>query len=378
MCRTATHTAVVAQLLVPDTTSHSSQPRNDTETKYIRCGTHPFIIQIRDQKTHQPLPGIVVGDIGPKYGYASMDNGYMLFDQCRVPHSAMMARYSKVDPETGKFSREGHPAVVYGSLTYVRANIIMHARLILARAVTIAVRYTSIRRQFRDRDDPNDSGPEVAVLDYPTVQIRILPLLATTFALHYTGEAMYNLYNNTRREIEQGDFSRLAEMHSTSSGLKSLCTMYAADGIEVCRRAMGGHGFGGGSGLVGINSDYLSKPTVEGDNWMITQQVASYLIKKMAAVVKDPRAPSQDPADILFKYYLERKDCPPTKDILKGDKIDDEAISEAFAWRAAHLSFQAYEARIVQKQKWNMLLIQLHKLSRGEFTVDMQYSQRNY
>ncbi|KAK3074212.1 hypothetical protein LTS18_014295, partial [Coniosporium uncinatum] len=128
---------------------------------------------------------------------------------------------------------------------------------------------------------------------------------------------------------------------------------------------MGGHGFGGGSGLVGINSDYLSKPTVEGDNWMITQQVASYLIKKMAAVVKDPRAPSRDPADMLFKHYLERKDRPPTKDILKGDKIDDEAISEAFAWRAAHLSFQAYEARIVQKQKWNMLLIQLHKLSRA-------------
>lgn len=39
---------------------------------------HPFIVQIRDLKTHEPLDGIIVGDIGPKYGYASMDNGYML------------------------------------------------------------------------------------------------------------------------------------------------------------------------------------------------------------------------------------------------------------------------------------------------------------
>jgi acyl-CoA oxidase len=92
------------------------------------------------------------------------------------------------------------------------------------------------------------------VLDYPTVQIRILPLLATTFALHYSGEAMNELYQRTRKTIEGGDFSALADLHSTSSGLKSLCTTLAADGIETCRRAMGGHGFGGYSGLVQLNS----------------------------------------------------------------------------------------------------------------------------
>ena len=31
-------------------------------------GPHPFIVQIRDMETHQPLPGITVGDIGPKFG----------------------------------------------------------------------------------------------------------------------------------------------------------------------------------------------------------------------------------------------------------------------------------------------------------------------
>jgi acyl-CoA oxidase len=246
MGRTATHAIVVAQLLLPD-------PKNDGA--FISQGPHPFIVQIRDQKSHEPLEGIVVGDIGPKYGYTSMDNGYMLFNNFRVPHDALLSRYAKVDPNTGAFRKEGHPAVVYGSLTNVRANIVMHARLILARAVTVAVRYTSIRKQFKDRDAPDDSTPEMAVLDYPTVQIRILPLLATTFALHYTGEAMYNLYNSTREAIEKDDFSSIAELHSLSSGLKSLCTTYAANGIETCRRAMGGHGFGGGSGLIGINNE---------------------------------------------------------------------------------------------------------------------------
>lgn len=362
--RTATHAIVVAQLLLPQKVTPTLDESQEDDITYISHGPHPFIVQIRDEKTHQPFEGIVIGDIGPKYGYTSMDNGYMLFNNYRVPHSAMLAQYNKVDPETGALTKTGHPAVVYGTLTNIRANIIMHARLILARAVTIAIRYTSIRKQFRDRDATDSNALEMAVLDYPTVQIRLLPLLARAFALHYTGEAMHNLYNNTRQQIEKGDFSDLAVLHSASSGLKSLCTMYAADGIEVCRRAMGGHGFHSGSGLVGINNDYLSKPTVEGDNWMITQQVASYLIKKMESTVENPNAKPKDQADELFQQYLRQTSQRSPRDIIRNGNVDNDAVLDAFRWRAADLSYRAYEVRIVQKRKWNSLLIQLHNLSR--------------
>ncbi|ORY05573.1 hypothetical protein BCR34DRAFT_519496 [Clohesyomyces aquaticus] len=356
MGRTATHAIVVAQLLLP---------KKGSKSEYESHGPQPFIVQIRDSKTHQPFEGIVVGDIGPKYGYASMDNGYMLFDHYRVPKSAMLSRYAEVSDETGAISRKGHPAVVYGSLTYVRGQIIMHARLVLARAVTVAVRYTAVRRQFRDRDSKNEAEDEMKVLDYPTVQIRILPLLATTFALHYTGEMMYDLYSKSREAIEKDNFGPLAELHSASSGLKSLCTMLAADGIETCRRAMGGHGFGGGSGLVGVNADYLSKPTVEGDNWMITQQVAAHLIKKMASCVSNPNAPPKDPTDTLFQFYLKNHAHHIPQNVVRADQISDQAIVEAFQWRAADLSYRAYQARVVDKKPWTKLMIQLHSLSRA-------------
>ena len=362
--RTATHAIVVAQLLLPQKSTASSDDIQDDHVTYVSHGPHPFIVQVRDLKTHQPLDGIVIGDIGPKYGYTSMDNGYMLFNKFRIPHNAMLSRYSKVDPDEGTLSRHGHPSTVYGTLTNVRANIVMHARLVLARAVTIAVRYTSIRKQFRDKDAPDPNSQEMAVLDYPTVQIRILPLLATTFALHYTGEAMYNLYNKTRQRIEKGDFSDIAELHSTSSGLKSLCTMYAADGIETCRRALGGHGFHSGSGFVGMNNDYLSKPTVEGDNWMITQQVASFLIKKMKSIVQKPNSQSEDQVDEVFQQYLRERSSHSPVEIIRNNKVDNEAVVDAFRWRAADLSHRAFEARIVQGKKWNSLQIQLHKLSR--------------
>jgi len=155
----------------------------------------------------------------------------MIFDQFRVPHSALLCRYNKVDPDTGSFRREGHPAIVYSALTATRASIIMHARLVLARAVTIAIRYTSVRKQVQDRDEVDTKAIEMAVLDYPSVQIRLLPLLATTFALHYTGESIYKLFTDANYRIRKGYSSPLAEMHSQSSGLKSLCSQYAADGI---------------------------------------------------------------------------------------------------------------------------------------------------
>jgi hypothetical protein len=60
-------------------------------------------------------------------GYASMDNGYMLFDHFRAPRSAMLSRYAEVSDETGAFVRTGHPAVVYGSRLFVARSSCMRA-----------------------------------------------------------------------------------------------------------------------------------------------------------------------------------------------------------------------------------------------------------
>jgi acyl-CoA oxidase len=62
--RTANHSIVVAQLLLSQPVSAGS-----AETEYVSYGPHQFIVQVRDLKSHLPLDGIVIGDIGPKYGY---------------------------------------------------------------------------------------------------------------------------------------------------------------------------------------------------------------------------------------------------------------------------------------------------------------------
>lgn len=341
--RTANHAIIVAQLLLPDANG-----------KLKSYGPHQFISQIRDMKTNKPLDGVVIGDIGTKFGYAGMDNGYMLFKNFRAPHKALLSKYTGVSLD-GKYIKPEKQAIVYGSMTFVRASIIMESRLVLARACTIAVRYLSIRRQFADRDDP--AGPERAVLDYPSVQIRILPLVAAAYALHYTGEAMFNLYWETRADIERkGDMSRLAELHATSSGLKAACTLMTADGSETCRRALGGHGFGGGSGMIPLNTDHLDKPTVEGDSWMISQQTAAYLIKRMAEAVAGR---SSEPIDGQFIAYLTTRDSDCVYDIYRKD----EDIVKAFKNRVSYLTYKAYERRIVQKKSWTDLMVELHRLA---------------
>lgn len=57
--RSATHAVVMARLVL----------------KGKNLGPHPFVVPLRDVKTREMLPGITVGDIGPKQGYQSTDNG---------------------------------------------------------------------------------------------------------------------------------------------------------------------------------------------------------------------------------------------------------------------------------------------------------------
>ena len=70
---------------------------------------------------------------------------------------------------------------------------------------------------------------------------------------------------------------------------------------------------------------------------MITQQVASYLIKKMDATVKNSNNHSTDQTDKLFKRYLISKNKKSPADVVIGGQIDNNAIAEAFRWRAADL-----------------------------------------
>jgi acyl-CoA oxidase len=60
-------------------------------------GVHAYAVPIRDKKTHKLFPGVLAGDCGPKTGLNVIDNGFIMFDNYRVPKSSQLNRISGVD-----------------------------------------------------------------------------------------------------------------------------------------------------------------------------------------------------------------------------------------------------------------------------------------
>lgn len=65
-------------------------------------GPHAFILELRDNKTHEVLPGRVIGDCGPKNGLNAIDNGYIIVKNVRVSVKALLGKLGHVDNE-GKY-----------------------------------------------------------------------------------------------------------------------------------------------------------------------------------------------------------------------------------------------------------------------------------
>jgi acyl-CoA oxidase len=95
-------------------------------------------------KTHKPLPGIDVGDIGMKFGFNMKDNGYLGFDHFRIPRENMLMRYTSLNKE-GEYNIESDPTLLYTVILNGRIDILKSAPYTLSKALTIAIRYACVR-----------------------------------------------------------------------------------------------------------------------------------------------------------------------------------------------------------------------------------------
>ncbi|KAK1163669.1 peroxisomal acyl-coenzyme A oxidase 1 isoform X1 [Acipenser oxyrinchus oxyrinchus] len=237
-------------------------------------GLHPFIVPIRAMGTHEPLPGVVVGDIGPKFGFDEVDNGFLKLENVRIPRMNMLMKYSKVAPD-GSYVKPPSDKLTYGTMVFIRSMIVGDSARSLSKACTIAIRYSVVRHQSELRQ----GEPEPQILDYQTQQYKLLPLLATAYAFHCVGQYMTQTYHRITGDISQGDFSQLPELHALSAGLKAFTTWITTAGIEMCRMACGGHGYSRCSGLPDIYVTFTPTCTYEGENTVMMLQTARYLVK---------------------------------------------------------------------------------------------------
>lgn len=277
----ATHAAVYAQLII-DGTCH---------------GLQTFIVPIRCRRTGRPEPNVTVGDMGAKMGRNGLDNGWIQFDHKRVPREAMLMRWASVDP-AGKFTPPPSKQISYNALLATRVELFGACSEVLKKALTIAVRYALVRRQSVRKDDLAGAGAgagsakETLLLDYPTHQSLLFPILAHTFALHFTAKQTQAMCDSALKGLAAtGGLSALPELHATSSGLKAVGTWFANDALESCRQSLGGMGYSQYSVLAQMRADWAVMATWEGDNTVLSLQCARFLIKQQVAIAKG-RAPS--------------------------------------------------------------------------------------
>jgi len=201
---------------------------------------------------------------------------------------ALAPRFVSVD-SAGRYRKlgggEATQKVAYLTMMQVRAQIVGMAGRSLAIATTIAVRYSAVRVQGYDREGKK----EVQILDYVQQQHRLFGHLARSYCFWIGGKAILEKLKDTERRVtEGGDGVRkedMGDLHASLSALKSYCSGEAADGIEDCRKACGGHGYLVASGLPELLTTYLQNPTVEGDNHMLPQQVCKVLLKLLKSAM---------------------------------------------------------------------------------------------
>jgi acyl-CoA oxidase len=236
-----------------------------------RHGVHALLVPIRDE-AGRPLPGVTIEDCGAKAGLHGVDNGRLGFAAVRVPRENLLDRYGRVTPE-GRYESPIPGSsrrffTMLGALVAGRISIAAAAVSAAKSGLVIAVRYTARRRQFGPAGED-----EVPVLDYQTMQRRLLPPLATTYACDI---ALRELVAEFGTAVASGGPDQ--ELETLAAGLKAYASDHAVATLQACREACGGAGYLAENRLGALRDDTDIFTTFEGANAVLLQLVARGLL----------------------------------------------------------------------------------------------------
>ncbi len=228
-------------------------------------GVNAFIVPLRDQQGHI-LPGITIGDCGPKMGLNGVDNGTIMFDHVVIAKENMLDRFAKVN-DSGEFesnipSDNRRFFTMLGTLVGGRIGIPRSALAASKSGLAIAIRYSDQRRQFGP-----EGAEEVPILNYRMHQRRLMPLLARTYALHFALRYVTQRFLNKTEDEAQ-------EIEALAAGIKSYTTWSTRDVLQECREACGGKGYLSENRIDALKNDTEIYTTFEGDNTVLMQLVA--------------------------------------------------------------------------------------------------------
>ena len=298
--------------------------------KKVNKGVHAFLLPIRDRSTHTPFPGIEIGDCGYKKGLNGVDNGWIKFENYRIPRESLLNRFADVC-EKGNYSSsiadEGKRfANSISSLSGGRVAICRMTAELSLQSLSIATRYGAVRRQFGPGDE------EVLLLDYPLHQYRLFTRFAEHF-VHYIGaNRLVKMWgDNLPKLLNEGNV-QTEVCHALSSNLKAFAGWSSQSTIDECRKACGGHGYSYYSLFSCILNFNDLHATWEGDSNVLLMQSQKFILKGLRLAMKHKPLP-----ETLEYLALGQTKIPE----YRGSFECIDELSKLFARRASYLAIKA-------------------------------------
>lgn len=267
--KTSTRSVIWAQLVTPDGVSH---------------GPHAFVVKVRDEQNHLPVPGCDIGDCGLKIGLDPMDNGWVRFYNCRIPKDCLLNRLGDVTPE-GKYVS---PIESDGKRFGMHFNALGCGRVIISRlcvdfasaGLVPAIRYGLVRRQF------GEPGNERVLMDYPLHQFRLIPLYAENLSNYFSYVRLSKIWIDNIPRINDEKNKRNELCHGLSSAAKAFNSWSSNKILNESRRAMGGIGYSIFSNILFVLTGDDVDQTLEGDNDVLIQQTAKFILRNLQFMQK--------------------------------------------------------------------------------------------
>lgn len=136
----------------------------------------------------------------------------------RILRTNILGKYVQITPE-GELKRLGDPLIGYATMMFIRQFISTSLPKVYGQAITIAVRYSSFRKQFK-----NKLGKQNTILNYQTQIDKLLPRIAEYFAVAMGGNFIRNLCLENSARVEKRDLSLIGETHACLCLGKALYT----------------------------------------------------------------------------------------------------------------------------------------------------------
>jgi len=236
----------------------------------INHGIHAVLVPLRDEN-HHLCQGVKVEDCGYKIGLNGVDNGRIWFDQVVVSSENLLNKFGGINFE-GKYVSEIQNKnrrffTMLGALVAGRICVGSGAISAAKVAQDIAIRYALQRRQFGP-----DDHEEQLIMDYPTHQSRLIPLLVKTYVYHFALDNLKTAFVTASTEEEK------RKIETKAAGMKAKATWHAMDTIQECREACGGKGYLAENRFGELIGDADIFSTFEGDNTVLMQLVAKGLL----------------------------------------------------------------------------------------------------